>query len=448
MNGIIWRILMVLVPMISLLIAATVGYMLSMRVAMATAPHQLHSATLHPVSPPYTPHKPTVAIVLGDPLSEVTDVLGPYALFAESDMYNVYTVAATPAVRTLSGGLDIRPHYTFAELDALLGHKPSLIVIPAIPGVQTSANAPVHSWLRQAAQHGSVLFSWCTGAEVLAFSGVLDGQRATAHWGDIDRLERTYPQVQWQRGVRYVDEGTIVSSAGLTSGIDATLALLTRLHGPAVAQRVAHAIHYPSRQFLADPTMAQYHLELADSTYMLNAAFYWPKQRAGVWLYPGVDELSLAAIFDVYTASWTHQAFTVSNQPLLTTRHGLQVLPRWHVTALPPVDQLLIPQGATASRIQDVVSLPTLEGVPMTDFTAASMPEFAMETTLEAFAHTNDWSTARFAAKRLEYRETSLNLQGPWVALRSLAWPLLIMALSVGVLVWYRTHVGRRSKPK
>ena len=69
-------------------------------------------------------------------------------------------------------------------------------------GVDAPENQPLLAYLRQQAQHNALIFSWCTGANVLAEAGLLDGRTATAHWGDIDRLERRYPAVQWQRGVR------------------------------------------------------------------------------------------------------------------------------------------------------------------------------------------------------------------------------------------------------
>jgi transcriptional regulator GlxA family with amidase domain len=85
---------------------------------------------------------------------------------------------------------------------------------------------------------------------VLAESGAIDGKSATAHWGDIDRLERVYPRVNWQRGVRYVEGGNLLSTAGLTAGVDATLHLLARRNGVERAAKVAQTLRIPHLHLL------------------------------------------------------------------------------------------------------------------------------------------------------------------------------------------------------
>src|SRR5262245_57872182 len=163
-----------------------IGFSMSLQHTLAGAPAALRAAAVPQPPPAYDARKPTVAIVLGD-VSDANDVLAPYALFAESAAYNVYTVAATRDLRSLTDGLDIVPHYSFAELETQLGHSPDIVVVPAIPAIRSPQNQPVLTWLKQQARQPSVLFSWCTGAEVLAASGVLDGKAATTYWGDIDR---------------------------------------------------------------------------------------------------------------------------------------------------------------------------------------------------------------------------------------------------------------------
>jgi AraC family transcriptional regulator, transcriptional activator FtrA len=175
---------------LSVSLTSYIGITKSMRVMMATAPGALASTVVPLPAPNHDARKPTVAILLGNTFSEPTDVLGPYAIFAESGEYNVYTVAASRTVRTLTGGLDVVPHLSFDELAARLHGDPDTVVVPQIVDIRSSLNAPVVAWVRRQARGHALLFSWCTGAEVLAESGALDGKAATAHWGDIDRLER------------------------------------------------------------------------------------------------------------------------------------------------------------------------------------------------------------------------------------------------------------------
>src|SRR5206468_11288565 len=113
--------------------------------------------------------------------------------------------------------------------------------------------------------------------EMLAATGLIDGRRATTHWGDIGRIERSYPAVHWVRGQRYVDDGQFVSTAGILSGIDGSLHMIDRLRGRTLALQVAPALHYDSARFLDDPTMPQFQPRPRDAIVLLNAAFRWDR---------------------------------------------------------------------------------------------------------------------------------------------------------------------------
>jgi AraC family transcriptional regulator, transcriptional activator FtrA len=232
------------------------------------------------------------------------------------------------------------PHLSFDELAARLQGDPDIVVTPQIADIRSSTNVPVVEWVKRQGGGHAPLFSWCTGAEVLAESGVIDGKTVTAHWGDIDRLERTYPKIHWQRGVRYVDGGMLLSTAGLTAGVDATLHLLARRHGAELAEKVAQGLNIPPSPFVANPKLKQYEFGPADGIFLLNAAFRWPKPRLGVWLYDGVGELDLASVADVYAASATHQIYILSAARSVVSRHGLQFIPRWQVQTLPALPML------------------------------------------------------------------------------------------------------------
>jgi putative intracellular protease/amidase len=379
-----------------------------MRVMTAPAPGALVSSTV-PLPPPvHDPHKPTVAVLLGNTVSEPTDVLGPYAIFAESGEYNVYTVAASRTVRTLTGGLDLVPHLSFEELAARLHGDPDIVVVPQIVDIRSSLNAPVVAWVRRQAHGHALLFSWCTGAEVLAESGVIDGRPATAHWGDIDRLQRVYPRVHWQRGVRYVDAGRLLSTAGLTAGVDATLHLLARRNGAELATKVAEALHIAASPFVENPKCRQFEIGPADAIFLLNAGFRWPKPRLRVWLYDGVGELDLGSAADVYGVSAAYQIHTLSTAASVVSRHGIQFVPREQVRTFPP-------DGSRTSGTR----------------------QFAYIAAIEHLARQQDAWTARFAAKRLEIR-TPLRIEGDSWSIRVVLAPLFIGCATLAFLFWFK----------
>jgi AraC family transcriptional activator FtrA len=450
----IFRSLLYLAAFVApVLLTGAIGIITSVRTSMPRPAGDV-AASLTPLAPPtHDPSKPTVAIALGAEIHEIVDTIGPYALFVESGLYNVYMVAETLAPRTLgtrtvytlSGELDLVPHLTFAELEARLGRGPDILVVPQMTGITSPANQPLLAYIREQATAGGLVFSWCTGANVLAEAGILDATPATAHWGDIDRLERAFPEVQWRRGVRYVDAGRVLTTGGVTSGIDGTLYLLGKLHGPEVAERVARALRYtPTVELDSTPTVAQYTFGPADSVILLNAAFKWDKRELGVWLYDGVGDLELAAVLDAYPPTMSARTYTVAaTRGLVSSRYGLQLLPHWGVDALPAVERLLIPGGPDATAME--ASLAAAEGriaAPFTRIHGGEAQRTAFEAPLEDVARDQNLPSAAFAAKRMEYRGAALQLAGPgWPLLLTLQ-PLLIgMA---GVALAWRLLSGRR----
>src|SRR5882724_385052 len=300
-----------------------------------------------PTPPELDPQKPTVAVVLGNGVTEVGDTLAPYVAFKTAGAFNVITVADRKVPVALSGGLDVVPHFTFAELDGRLGRDPDLIIIPNI--VNVPGNEAVRSWVRDHGASRSMVMSVCAGAEMFAATGLIDGRRATTHWGDIGRIERSYPRVQWVRGQRYVDDGQFVSTAGILSGIDGSLHMIDRLRGRALALQVARALHYDGGRFLDDPTMPQLQLRPRDAIIVLNAAFGWDRAGLGVPLYDGMEELPLAAIYDTYAPSFA--LFSVASAGgMITTRHGLHLVARRTSQEWSASGGMLLPSRADDQR--------------------------------------------------------------------------------------------------
>src|SRR4051812_7450580 len=222
----VWIIGYTLSALAGIALAATIGISNAAALVQSPAPAAVAAAVIPLPSPNYDASKPTVAILLSNTQTESSDFLTPYAMFAESGAYNVYAVAETRGLRTLTGGVDVVPQRSFAEIDAQIQHRPDIIVVPAMRDIGSHQNVPVLGWRRQHGQGQTLLFPWCSGAEVVAASGRIDGKTVTTHWGDIEGYERACPAVHWQRGERYIDSGTLLTPGGITSGVDAALHLL------------------------------------------------------------------------------------------------------------------------------------------------------------------------------------------------------------------------------
>ncbi|KAG2871932.1 hypothetical protein PC115_g24731 [Phytophthora cactorum] len=277
----------------------TIGFISTMNSGMST--YDKSAPVLNNVQvPEYDANKPTVAVLLANEVTEVFDFLVPYEMFAMTEAYNVYGVAPERKIKSLTGGLDVIPHYSFDEMDTLLGKSPDIIVIPFMPILDEKRYAPVREWIQKHSTVNTTLLSICNGAENLADTGLLDGKSAATHWGDVNRLIKKYPEVQWVKDQRYVQQGSIISSAGLTSGIDATLRVISDQLGDAAAKKVAEQMSYPSYDYVLNPHMEPFNAKLSDITYIMNNAFQWKKVKAGVLLYNGADELDLSSAFDTY----------------------------------------------------------------------------------------------------------------------------------------------------
>lgn len=173
---------------------------------------------------------------------ELLDFAGPAEVFAaakQGQAFNVYTVASSEAEITSQRFLKVRPQYTLDNCP-----KPDIIVLP---GGNTSiplADARVMQWIKKTAPDTEVVMSVCTGAFLLSRAGLLDGKEATTHWGAIDRLKAAAPKTKVHADRRVVDNGQIITCAGVSAGIDGALHLVERLHGKEVAEKTARYMEY------------------------------------------------------------------------------------------------------------------------------------------------------------------------------------------------------------
>ncbi|MFE6871251.1 GlxA family transcriptional regulator [Kitasatospora sp. NPDC057692] len=167
----------------------------------------------------------------------------PVQAFGPDPRYRV-TVCADPAAGPVrSGGFTVTAP---AGLEAL--READTVVVPGYEEPQAAPPAAVLSAIRSAHDRGARLVSICTGAFALAAAGLLDGRPATTHWRDAADLQRRYPRVDVRPNLLFVDDGDILTSAGVTAGIDLCLHIIRRDHGAAVANNRARALVAPPQR--------------------------------------------------------------------------------------------------------------------------------------------------------------------------------------------------------
>ena len=242
------------------------------------------------------PDKPklNVAILIFDRV-QIIDYTGPYEVL-NSKTRNVYTVAEKADPVTTSAGMRVIPSYTFENQP-----RPDIIVIPgggnSVPGpkgVGVGAqldNQNVIKWIQDNAKQARYVMSVCNGAFLLARAGLLDGLEATTFAGMLEDLKTFAPKTKVVTDRRFVDNGKIITTAGLSSGIDGALHLIEKLDGKGWAQFAAIRLEYNWQ-----PELNYARGALADMK--LPGSIYEP-------FYPGAEPISFAGGVDAWEEKWS-----------------------------------------------------------------------------------------------------------------------------------------------
>lgn len=194
-----------------------------------------------------------VAFLISDG-AVIIDFCGPWEVFESvqvagrrEEPFTLYTVAETTKRVSASGGMKIEPDYTFHNAPV-----PKVIVIPA----QHGAGEPALQWIRQMTHNTDVTMSVCTGAYVLARTGLLRGQSATTHHSSYSDFAMQFPEVHLIRGARFVEAGNLATAGGLSSGIDLSLRVVERYFGRETAAQTAYYMEYQGQGWM-DPNSNQ-----------------------------------------------------------------------------------------------------------------------------------------------------------------------------------------------
>lgn len=185
---------------------------------------------------------------------EVLDFAGPFEVFGVAgiglSLYQVFTVAETARPVMAKNMLSINPDHTFDSMP-----HADVLVIPGGYGTRRERRNPaVLRFIRDKAAEAHVVLSVCSGALLLAKAGLLKGLHATTHHGALSELLEDEPDCHLCPGARVVDNGKLVLSAGISTGIEAALYTVAKHHGLELARATAHYMEYDWRHQLVDGT--------------------------------------------------------------------------------------------------------------------------------------------------------------------------------------------------
>ena len=183
---------------------------------------------------------------------EVLDFCGPFEVFSatrlnedsrreEPSPYEVILVAEKNNAVVAAGGMKVLPDYVFENCPKL-----DILVVPGGWGVREELkNIAMRDWLRARSSEVETLTSVCTGSILLGNAGLLHGLSATTHWRSLEWMRELFPDVTVEFDKRVVEEGRIITSAGISAGIDMALRVVARHHGEGVARATAMHMEYP-----------------------------------------------------------------------------------------------------------------------------------------------------------------------------------------------------------
>jgi transcriptional regulator GlxA family with amidase domain len=187
--------------------------------------------------------KRSIAIVIFDAVEEL-DFVGPWEIFTyarqlDPESCDVFTVSERGGEVRCAKGLRVIADHSFETAP-----RADVILVPGGMGTRTEVDNPrMIEYVRRSAETAELTASVCTGAFLLERAGLLGGKQATTHWASLDRF-RALGTVRVVQGERFVDQGAVVTSAGISAGIDMALYLVGRLWGPEMARRVQQGTEY------------------------------------------------------------------------------------------------------------------------------------------------------------------------------------------------------------
>ncbi|MCQ6287456.1 MULTISPECIES: DJ-1/PfpI family protein [Bacillus cereus group] len=177
---------------------------------------------------------------------EVLDFAGPFEVFSVTEVneekpFTVYTVSENGEMITARNGLKVQPDYSIENLPPV-----DILIIPGGLGAREYEikNEIVIKWIRQQMKEVKLMTSVCTGALLLAKAGLLEGLKATTHWASIEKFKNEFQNVEVIENVNFVDEGHIITSAGISAGINMAFHIVKNLLGMYVAEDTAKQMEY------------------------------------------------------------------------------------------------------------------------------------------------------------------------------------------------------------
>lgn len=317
-----------------------------------------------------------VVVVVAQKEAVLSDFMVPYGVLAQSGIAKVISVNVVDGPLK-AGPLTVNPEMTASEFDRAYPDGADYVIVPAT----ADDHAEELAWLREQRTHGAAMISICDGVELLAETGALDGRHATGHWASLPDRRKDYPHVLWLTNVRYLGDGDVASSAGVSASLPISLALVESIAGPQVARETARRLGVESWGAVHDSDV--FKVSAADRAVHTANMNVKHNDVVALTVREGDDEVALSLHAEAWSRTMRNEVRLVSEQGgVVRMRGGLRV------------------QTQTAASLKPDIRISLREAAPAGT---------ALPTDLDLISHRYGKGTARYAALGIEY---------PWGDLR------------------------------
>ncbi|MBM9591111.1 DJ-1/PfpI family protein [Leptospira sp. 201903075] len=310
-----------MIPPIGLVILLTLVFHTVSVLSEPKVPNQGHLEKI----PKKQNHKKPVIVVIGEnQYTELTDFIVPYGILKRSDIAEIYAVAPNKGTMNMFPALSIEITTSIDDFDKLHPEGSDLVIVPAIHNAE---NKTIIQWIQNQSKNGATIVGICDGVWTLGHAGLLNHKKATGHWYSKEDLMNKFPNTEWEKNKRYIQDQNIITTTGVTASIPISLALIESLAGTKKAKEIANELGIQNW----NPTHNTEEFDLDWKQYLTaakNLTFVWNYETIGIPLYDGIDEISLALVADSYSRTYKSKTKSIasSNQPILS-KSGILFLP-------------------------------------------------------------------------------------------------------------------------
>jgi putative intracellular protease/amidase len=299
---------------------------------------------------PASAERPLIAVIGLNDATETTDYLIPTGILRRANVADVLMLATGPGPVQLYPALKVEPDATIAAFDAAHLDGADYVIVPAMSRDDDPA---VLAWLQQQSAKGAIIIGVCAGAKVVGAAGLLDGKRATTHWYYLRQLLQRNPTIDYVADRRFVADGNVVTTTGITASMPMMLTLIEAIAGRQKASAAARDLgleHWDARH----ASSAFRFTRPFATTVLANTLAFWNRDEFGIALEPGMDEVSLALVADAWSRTYRSHATTLAaSMAPVVTANGLSILPDRDMQDWPAADRVSISSGQSPAAALD-----------------------------------------------------------------------------------------------